>query len=127
MTGPSTSPAARRTRTTLEEHRRARMGEAIAAAQRATTHKASIDPPMSEECLVAMLRIIDDRAAGASQLDSAALGRFLGWTAARTAASLNEAKGRLLAGPSAWVAHLLMLRGHRAHRERAGCCRAAAD
>ena len=96
MTGPSTSPAARRTRTTLEEHRRSRTGEAIAAAQRATTHEASIERPMSEECLVVMLRTIDDCAAGAGQLDSAALSRSLGWTAARTAASLDEAKGRLL-------------------------------
>ena len=96
MTSRSTSPASHRTRTTLEDYRRSRTGEAIAAAQRPTTHEASIEGPMSAESLVVMLRTIDDFAAGADQLDSAELSRSLGWTAARTAAALDEAKGRLL-------------------------------
>jgi hypothetical protein len=41
-----------------------------------------------------MLRTIGD--GGDGQLDSAALGRRLGWTAARTASSLGVAKDRLL-------------------------------
>ena len=46
--------------------------------------------------LCRMLRTIGDRDGGDGQLDSAALGRRLGWTAARTASSLGAAKGRLL-------------------------------
>jgi hypothetical protein len=49
-----------------------------------------------EDQLVAMLRSIDGRDATADQLDSATLGRCLGWTAARTAASLDAAKAQLL-------------------------------
>jgi hypothetical protein len=45
--------------------------------------------------LMAMLRVIGDRDAD-DQLDSATLSRSLGWTAARTAASLGAARSRLL-------------------------------
>lgn len=58
--------------------------------------RASLDEPATDDHLVAMLRTIGDRDATAGQLDNAALGRCLGWTAARTAASLGAAKGRLL-------------------------------
>jgi hypothetical protein len=55
-----------------------------------------VDHPTTDEHLLAMLRVIGDRDAIAGQLDNAALGQLLGWTAARTAASLGAAKGRLL-------------------------------
>jgi hypothetical protein len=50
----------------------------------------------ADDQLVAMLRTIGDRDAAADQLDSATLARRLGWTAARTAEALGNAKGCLL-------------------------------
>jgi hypothetical protein len=60
------------------------------------TGRQPVDEPATGDHLVTMLRTIGDRDATAGQLDNAALGRCLGWTAARTAASLSAAKGRLL-------------------------------
>jgi hypothetical protein len=48
----------------------------------------------ADDRLLVMLRTIRDR--DVAQLDNAALGRFLGWTDEMTAASLVEAKDRLL-------------------------------
>ena len=55
----------------------------------------SNDALAADDQLLAMLRIIGDRDA-AEQLDNATLGRSLGWTAAKTAASLAAARSRLL-------------------------------
>lgn len=52
--------------------------------------------PAADDHLVTMLRTINNRDPTAGQLDNAALARALGWTAARTAASLDAAKSRLL-------------------------------
>jgi hypothetical protein len=60
------------------------------------TARAPVGEPASDDLLVAMLRTIGDSDATAGALDSAALGRSLGWTAAVTAASLETAKHRLL-------------------------------
>jgi hypothetical protein len=60
------------------------------------TDGRSVDEPATDDHLVAMLRAIGDRDGVAGPLDNAGLGRCLGWTAARTAASLGAAKGRLL-------------------------------
>ena len=60
------------------------------------TKRTPVDEPATDDHLAAMLRIIGDRDAANVQLDSAALGRRLGWTAGMTAAALAVAKGRLL-------------------------------
>ena len=52
--------------------------------------------PVADLDLARMLRTIADRDAPDTQLDSAALARRLGWTAAQTATSLEVAKERLL-------------------------------
>jgi hypothetical protein len=83
-------------RTILEEQRWSTKLKTYVAKQGVMAQQASIDETRSEDQLVAMLRSIDERDAAAGQLDSAALGRCLGWTAARTAASLAVAKRRLL-------------------------------
>ena len=49
-----------------------------------------------DDHLAVMLRTIADGATGDGQLDSAALGRRLGWTPALTAQALDAARGRLL-------------------------------
>jgi hypothetical protein len=58
-------------------------------------HPPALDSEADDQ-LVAMLRTIGDGDATGEQLDSAALARRLGWTAARMAAALGEAKGSLL-------------------------------
>jgi hypothetical protein len=55
-----------------------------------------VHDPTTQDDLLAMLRTIGDRDPTADQLDNAALGLLLDWTAARTAAALDTAKGRLL-------------------------------
>jgi hypothetical protein len=60
-----------------------------------TGHQPVLDSEADDQ-LVAMLRTIGDGNATAEQLDSATLARRLGWTAARMAAALGEAKGSLL-------------------------------
>ena len=57
------------------------------------------DPPavaMSDDDLVALLRVIGDSSARSDPLDSSAVGRSLGWSDAVTASSLAEARERLL-------------------------------
>ena len=93
----TTSPRrAEQTRTVLAAHLQKRTGAASGAEQCVPTDQDPLDGARSEEHLVVMLRSIDERDAAAEQLDSAMLGRCLGWTAARTAASLEAAKARLL-------------------------------
>jgi hypothetical protein len=60
------------------------------------TAQPSVDEPEADDQLVAMLRTIGDGDATNGPLDSATLARRLGWPAARTAAALGAAKGRLL-------------------------------
>jgi hypothetical protein len=55
-----------------------------------------VQDPEADDQLVRMLRKIGDGDTKSGQLDSAALARRLGWTAARTAAALGAAKGSLL-------------------------------
>lgn len=52
--------------------------------------------PAIDDPTVTMLRVIGDPDATAEQLDSEALARRLGWTAAETAAALDAAKRGLL-------------------------------
>jgi hypothetical protein len=60
------------------------------------TDQTSVEDSEADEQLVTMLRKIDDGGGTSDQLDSAALARRLGWTAATTAAALGVARGRLL-------------------------------
>jgi hypothetical protein len=53
-------------------------------------------PPLSEDDLVAMLRVIGESAGRSDPLDSADVSRRLGWSDAVTASSLGEARARLL-------------------------------
>jgi hypothetical protein len=93
----STSPRpAEQARTIQAAHRRTRVVAAGGAMQCVPDDHDALDGPRSDEFLVVMLRSIDEHDAAAEQLDSATLGRCLGWTAARTATSLEEAKARLL-------------------------------
>jgi hypothetical protein len=59
------------------------------------TTVASTDGPVGDNQLVAMLRAIGDHDSD-DELDNRALSRSLGWTADKTAASLGEARSRLL-------------------------------
>ena len=58
--------------------------------------RPAVDDAAADDHLVTMLRTIGAGDAPEGQLDSAALARRLGWTAATMAASLDAAKGRLL-------------------------------
>ena len=51
---------------------------------------------MSDDDLLAMLRMICDRGERSDPLDSTAVSRRLGWSDAVTASSLGEARARLL-------------------------------
>ena len=51
---------------------------------------------MSDDDLFAMLRVIGDSSERSEPIDSAAVGRRLGWDDAVTASSLAEARERLL-------------------------------
>jgi hypothetical protein len=62
---------------------------------RIASKQTSLEEPRPDEELVELLRSISQRD-DADQLDSASLGRCLGWTSSKTAASIDDAKGRLL-------------------------------
>ena len=60
------------------------------------TDRAPTGVSMSDDDLLAMLQMIGDRDEPTECLDSNGVSRGLGWSDAMTAASLDEAKARLL-------------------------------
>ena len=60
------------------------------------TDRTAAGPPVSDDDLVAMLRVISESDGRSDALDSADVGRRLGWSDAVTASSLGEARARLL-------------------------------
>ena len=88
------APARRhRAQPTPDDASPVRPGERGATAVVAPAGEHGVD---DEGLLACMLRSIGEGAGSGDQLDSAALGRRLGWTPALTASSLEAAKGRLL-------------------------------
>jgi hypothetical protein len=64
--------------------------------KRIASRRTFLEEPKPDEGLVEMLRSINQHDDAAEQLDSASLSRCLGWTSLKTAASIDDAKGRLL-------------------------------
>ncbi len=97
MTGQSRLPghSSDDARMILQAHVRS-AERTVDGVPRIASNQSSREEPKPDEELVEMLRSISRRDDASGQLDSASLGRCLGWTSTKTAASIDDAKGRLL-------------------------------